>query len=94
MLIDEDFLYLLAFSTSLQNLTLTRLKDLVSQFPSHSRLCSLVFFFIFRKFIFQEKRSQEVNKDFNLQKFEKASFMDCLKTVSELLILHILLPYK
>ena len=93
-LVDSDFLYLLAFSPKLQILTLEVLLKLTSQFKLKSRLCSLVFFFFFRKFVQQEKQIQSQNKEFNLKKFENPTFFTCLKLVSELLLNQIFHPNR
>jgi hypothetical protein len=92
--VDSDFLYLLAFSLKLQNLTLKALDTLIQQFNSKSRLCSIVFFFFFRRFIEQEKKNQSPNKDFNLKKFEKPIFIECLRLISELILKQIFQPNR
>lgn len=91
---DPHFLYLLAFSLKLQNLTLQALAQLVSRFESKPRLCSKVFFFFFRRFIEHEKHAQSETRDFDLKQFENAAFMDCLALVSELIVGQILHPNR
>jgi hypothetical protein len=89
-----DILYLLAFSLKLQNQTLKALEALISQFESKQHLCSMVFFFFFKKFIHQEKKLQSANKEFNLKKFEKPIFINCLRIISELIINQIIHPNR
>ena len=93
-MIDSDFLYLLAFSPKLQILVLDVLSEFKSQYKSKNRLCSLVFFFFFRKFVEQEKNLQSHNKEFNLKKFENPLFITCLKLVSDLLLNQIFHPNR
>lgn len=94
LLVDEHFLYLLAFSLKLQNLTLKALSRLCSQFPAKPRLCSRVFFYFFRKFVEYEKRRRSETRDFDLKKFASAAFMECLALVSALIVGQILRPNR
>ena len=84
----------MAFSVPLQGLIASNLQEIYGRFSSNQELASRFFFYIFRKFIEQEKHNQTPQKDFDLNKFENLEFITCLKFFTEQLLGCVLNPYK
>lgn len=94
-MIDSDFLYLMAFSNELTKLSLKYIKKLQTFFIGNENTVSKFFFFLFRKFIEDEKKkkAKSEKKDFDLKKFESENFFKGLYFFSKL-FLSVLIPKK
>ena len=90
---ESDFLYLMAFSNELTRLTLSYIQKLQKNFHGNENTANKFFFFLFRKFIEDEKKrkAQSEKKDFDLKKFEAESFFKGLFLFSKL-FLSVLIP--
>lgn len=88
--IDKEFLYLMAFSENLQQFIFNSLTEIILEFPNKPKLVSKIFFYIFKAFVEEEKKS----KNFKLDKFDSKIFFRNLKQFSLYILKIILLPNR